>query len=207
MPYPFECIGPDGKTHFHFQEWGKFVAKLFNQYPIKTGHQRAEIELIFPCAALHEVYCHWSPFTGQEIHSNPAADLRGAWACHCIDADWSLIFDAYPSYSVPGDPNGSCRFLAEKGHKNPLGEKLVLMSTATMLNNDHANRFAFFRGKYWKVLSYKNWHDITAARFFGSGSASDQYVREYKEILKKEQAEYNLRIEMAKEVGEVWEDI
>lgn len=162
LNWPFECETPDGRKHFNFEHWDTFYKQKNREYSCPEGHSRYCCDLIFPAERLEDVYVHWSPFGTED---DP---MKGCHDINFKEESWSTIWDVYPNHlrhgrpGLPGSPGShdfmedsncehSCRVIIENDHDNPFGEKVTLLSTALTWENNHANQFAFFRGKYWKT--------------------------------------------------------
>lgn len=139
--WPFECVGPDGKVYFHFDNWSKFLANRQKEYPVPKNHLRYELTLIFPREKLEQVF---TP-TGHVTHH----DLR------LHNSDWSTVFDIYPAHCFTPDGDNAKKIIIENGHVNPWGEPVTIMSDGNDLRNDNRN-FVFFQEQYWKILVATN---------------------------------------------------
>ena len=119
--------------------------KVWNeQYPVRPVSSRVlrlDIELAYPCKRLSDV----------PVLFNPHRFGLDSRECFYVCADWSTIFDVW-------DIHGGHRMLVESCHANPWGERIRLMSTScTIVHESWAHYknwhdFAFFRGKFWKVV-------------------------------------------------------
>lgn len=147
--FPFQVWNEEHQRFdFHFDKWKEYSNALQRQYPV-GDKPRVELELIFPSQRLEDVYVHdWNP------HHAIGNYHLSVYDCFYDSSDWSTIFDVYP-----GCNSASCRIFAEKGHDNPWGESVRLMSTASDIYNTSSHRYAYLRGQYWKVLSFIR-HDV-----------------------------------------------
>jgi len=146
--YPFEVWNEEQqRIDFHFDRFSAFREELFRQYPPTHEHHRVEIHLIFPSDRLRDVWVHdWNP------HHEMGNDLS-VYDCFYHSDRWSTVFDVYPAHgSRPHEDSWIC--FAEENHADPWGEPIQLMSTSDCIYNDTSHRYAYFRGKYWKVLSF-----------------------------------------------------
>lgn len=145
--YPFEFwCEQNNRMEFHFERWNSFKEQLFRQYPV-NAKPRIQISLHFPSDRLEDVFVHdWNPHHAIGNHHLSVYD------CFYNNSDWSMIFDAYPQHSHTS--GGDYVLFAEQGHINPWGERIRIMSTASDIYNDSSHRFAYFRGKYWKIISF-----------------------------------------------------
>lgn len=138
--WPFECVGPDGRVYFHFDNWTRFLAQRQLEYPPIPIHQRYQLTLIYPRTRLEEVF---TP-TGQVFHH----DIQ------FYDPNWSVIFQPFPAHAFTADGDNSVILLVENNHANPWGERVVVMSDRANsgFEND-ARNFVYFQGKYWRILN------------------------------------------------------
>ncbi len=139
--WPFECIGPNGQTYLHNDNWKQFIKEREIEYPHDWGHRRALITLCSPRKSFCELP-HVTVFT----------------TLNYIEDGFSLIFEPYPAHMRTGsDPDGneeSWNVFIEDG----VGEKITLLSTSiSFWPNPYrpfeTDVFAFFRDKYWRVLN------------------------------------------------------
>ncbi|RTK95517.1 MAG: hypothetical protein EKK64_06760 [Neisseriaceae bacterium] len=145
--YPFEVYDEKTKrVEFSFPIWEDYKIELFKQYPA-NARRRIEIELVNPEDRLKDVKTRhdWNP------HAEIGKLYLNNHDCFYYNENWSVIFDVYPSHRHFSE---SYRFIAERGHINPLGERLTLLSTSSSIDNDNAIRYAYFRDKFWLVLNY-----------------------------------------------------
>jgi hypothetical protein len=138
----------NGVCYFHVENWNKFEKELASQYPHNEHHRRIRITLAWPREKLEDVPAN----TQYNI-------LGGASGGHDIlweDRSFSVIFEPYPRWFDPYNPQESWRLFAEDGHPEPtLGEKIVLYSTNSLRSG---NVFAFFRDRYWRVFEVEGGH-------------------------------------------------
>lgn len=146
--YPFEVWNHERQEmDFYWDRWSLFSDDLFRQYPV-NHHQRVELSLIFPADRLEDVWVHdWNP------HHEIGNYHLSVYDCFYDNADdWSTIFEVYPAHITTGrGREDSWRFFIEKDHENPWGEPIRIMSTASDINDSTAHRYAYFRGRYWKI--------------------------------------------------------
>ena len=138
--WPFECVDNNGKTYFHYDNWGRFLAQKQKGYPPPIDHRRYAITLIYPRLRLEEVFIPTGSLSHHDIsfHSN----------------NWSTIFDVYPAHCFTADGDNSIILLIEEGHVNPWGTPVVVMSDNPEHGFDNSYRnFVYFRGRYWKILN------------------------------------------------------
>jgi hypothetical protein len=153
LNWPFECETPDGRKHFNFEHWEVFYRQKNREYPCPEGHHRYILDLLFPSEKLEDVWVHWSPFGTEEDPKKGSHDINFK------SGQWSTIWDVYPNHMRHGDLNfdedteckHSCRIIIEDNHPEPWGEPITLLSTAKSWADNHATRFVYFRGKYWKT--------------------------------------------------------
>ena len=145
--WSFECVGPDGQTYLHLDNWNKFILDRNLEYPHNWNHHRAILTLCTPRANFDEI-----PGVTQDTFMT------------YIEKNYSTIFIPYPAHVRTGvDPNSeeeSWNVFVEDNHINPLGEKVLLYSTTNYFFGSYnfaekPQRFAAFRGKYWLVLSVR----------------------------------------------------
>jgi hypothetical protein len=145
---PFEHYDEHGRRHLHIANWYRWCDERCREYPAQLNHQRVQIDLYFPRDRLEDIPFHWNPHAGYLPPNNypPYQAFYGS-------NRWSTIFGAY-EFEYPHD--NSCYIIttAEEGHQNPWGEPITIYSTSSDLYNDHCNRFAYFRGKYWKIIGF-----------------------------------------------------
>ena len=139
--WPFECIGPDGRVYFHFDNWSRFLAARQEEYPAPFDHRRYELTLIFPREKLEQVFTPTGAMSHHDIQYH--------------SSDWSTVFDIYPAHCFTPDGDNAKKIIIEDGHINPWGEPVTIMSDGVDLRNSNRN-FAFFRGRYWKILVATN---------------------------------------------------
>ena len=140
--FPFECIGPDGRTYFHFDNWGRFLAQRQQEYPPTIDHRRYELTLIYPRLRLEEVFTPIGPVTHHDIHFH--------------SNEWSTIFDVYPAHCFTADGDNSVKIIVEEGHVNPWGAPVTIMSDDVAPFDNNNRNFVYFQGKYWKILNSVN---------------------------------------------------
>lgn len=141
--WPFECIGSDGRTYFHFDNWGRFLSQKQREYPAPIDHRRYELTLIYPRLRLEEVFTPVGPVSHHDIHYH--------------SNDWSTVFDVYPAHCFTADGDNSIKIIIEEGHVDPWGEPVTVMSENEdgAFDNNYRN-FVYFRGRYWKILNAIN---------------------------------------------------
>lgn len=145
--WPFECVGPNGQTYLHNDNWAAFVNEREVEHPHDWNHRRGLLTLCMPRNTFKEI-----PGVTSETHLNYKED------------DFSTIFQPYPAHLRTGvDPDGheeSFNVFVEDGQV--CGEPLTLFSTGAwffpnsvgmMIFGGKPERFARFRGKFWRVWS------------------------------------------------------
>lgn len=149
--YPFQVWNEEHqRIDFYFDRFERFRDELFDQYPVDPNHERIEFDLIFESDRLEDVWVHdWNP------HHEVGNYHLSVYDCFYDCDDWSTIFEVYPGpgqhRNINGNITGGLRVFAEKGHGNPWGERIRLMSTSSNPYDDSAHRFVQFRGKFYKV--------------------------------------------------------
>lgn len=143
MSWPFEHWD-NGVCYFHHDNWNKFESKLTEQYPHNEDHRRICFTLISPRDKLGDVPCARDD---DSIFSLGLSPRRKGHEVDFYERDFSVIFDVYPRWWNPHSLEPSWIMFAEDGHKNPLGEKLVIYSNYQDFKKENA--FAFFRNQYW----------------------------------------------------------
>lgn len=141
---PFECLGDDGRVYIHQDNWRVWRDRQCQHYPRPPGRSRFDVEIAHPRNRLGDVPAERNP------HS-----LGGFCRHTCFYScrDWSSIFGVHTT-----EFSGH-RMVVESGHHDPVwGERVRLMSTSGRLldepwGTNPPNRFAYFRGKYWRVTS------------------------------------------------------
>lgn len=146
--YPFEVWDErTNRIEFYWDRWFDYREHLFNQYPVQANHQRLEISLHFPSDRLQDIPTHWNPHhTIGNYHLSPYDYFYDS-------NNWSTIFEVYPEHNHNGE---SIRMFVEEGHQDPWGGPIRILSMASHIGNDSSIRFAYFRGKYWKIISWRN---------------------------------------------------
>lgn len=145
--YPFEVWSEEQIVDFHWDTFSTFEDELFRQYPPNHVHHRVRVSLIFPSDRLEDVWVHgWNP------HHEIGNHHLNVYNCFYDSDRWSTIFEVYPAHITTGQESWIC--FIEEDHADPWGEPIRLMSTADVIYNNTAHRYAYFRGKYWKVLSF-----------------------------------------------------
>ena len=145
--WPFECIGPNGQTYLHNDNWKSFVKEREKEHPHNWNHRRAVLTLCQARDTLRDI-----PGVTENTNLNKLED------------GFSVIFQPYPAHLRTGiDPDGldpSFNIFVEDGHCQ--SEEMKLFSTGLYFFPNNAflcfgdgkpERFAFFRGKYWRVWS------------------------------------------------------
>lgn len=144
--WSFECIGPNGQTYLHNDNWEKFIKEREQEYPHNWNHRRAVLTLFAPRPTFREI-----------------PGVNAETALNTVESNYSLIFQPYPAHLRTGyDPDAreeSWNVFIEDGHANPLGEKVTLFSTgcyffpsSNVLDfGSRPERFVKFRDKYWRV--------------------------------------------------------
>lgn len=145
--YPFEVWDETTQQiEFYYNRFAEFEDNLFRQYPTTPNHLRVEVDLYFPSDRLEDVYVHdWNP------HHEIGNRHLSVYDCFYDSSNWSTIFETYPLHDR-SNPH-AIKLYAEEDHTNPWGEPIRFMSTSWDFRNNSSHRFAYFRGKYWKVLS------------------------------------------------------
>ncbi len=122
-----------------------------HDYPIQPGKWRFTLKLEHPRQLLRSV----------PIERNPHSGFDG-WTCFYECADWSTIFGVE-------DYGDSIKCVIESGNPEPIwGERIVLYSTSSCIveepwGTNRANKFAYFRGFYWRItqdLFHHDWHEM-----------------------------------------------
>lgn len=145
--WPFECVGPNGQTYLHNDNWRAFLKEREVEYPHNWEHRRALLTLCMPSGTLDDI-----PGVTEDTIINQ------------VENDFSTIFQPFPAHLRTGiDPDGrldSWNIFVEDQHYKPLGEPIVLFSTSHEFFPSYytsliarPERFALFRGKYWRVWS------------------------------------------------------
>lgn len=117
-----------------------------DQYPVPDDTIRIEMELRHPSVSPDVI-----PWRYYNPHADaPFSSGLPVWFPFYSDADWSTVFDVREEYTSSGL---AIYLYAEHGHNDPWGEPIRLTSTATDFCDNDANRYAFFRGQYWAVVS------------------------------------------------------
>ncbi len=144
--YSFECEGPNGRTIVNYEKLTEYTKKLFEQYPMKRPHRRFQLMLAFPSDSIEAIPLE----NGNEYGKTTQ-----------IEEKFSTVLEILPAFldTKPKSENSHILFI-EDGHENPLGEHVTLYSTAITFIEENANRFAFFRNKYWRVLDFVAWQPI-----------------------------------------------
>lgn len=132
-----------------YDEWLGFRESCFKQYSCPAGHFRIDIELDYPKNSLYQVPVECEPHRYYDSHE-----------CFYVCDEWSTIFGVH-------ETNGRLRMLVESGHEQPWGEKIRLMSTSCSIvdpwwQKNTVNKFAFFRGKYWRLTWCEFLNDFPA---------------------------------------------
>lgn len=150
---PFECLGPDGRVYLHYDNWQRWRAERFAEYPCPSGKYRFDIEISYPRANLTEV----------PIERNPHNGWFSGHACFYCSDNWSTIYGVHDAHLYQTGEE-SWRMLVESGNPEPLwGERITLMSTSSTIENEPwgmnpSNKFAFFRGRYWRIVHSEFMH-------------------------------------------------
>jgi hypothetical protein len=152
MDHPYLCKDDQGREHLHIENWFKFLDGLEEKYPRRKEFPRAYLTIRWPEKSLWDVHTHWSP-TGPGGHHK----------LNHVEADWSVIFEAYSHPNHGKYPNENKHLegkehlgmLIEKGHVSPLGERILLATTAKSLDDKHSNAFASFRGMWWRIGDFQ----------------------------------------------------
>jgi hypothetical protein len=150
--YPFEVWDENTqRVEFYWNRWSEFRSRLFNQYPVDRAHRRVEIDLYFPSDRLEDVWVHdWNP------HHEIGNHHLSVYDCFYDSSNWSTVFDVYPQHDRTQEERGwdNWRLFIEEGHRDPWGEPIRIMSTSANINDNTSIRYAYFRGKYWKIISW-----------------------------------------------------
>lgn len=153
----FETIGPDGLMYLHQDNWHRWRSNRLWEYPCPLGHYRFDIEIAHPRDFIDEVPVERNP------HSLGGYD---AWTVFYHSNNWSTIFGVHDSHS-PWHFGENYRMLVESGCPDPVwGERITLMSTSSIIEcepwgHNVANKFAYFRGKYWRIIKWEFLHAWT----------------------------------------------
>lgn len=150
MQEMFETEGENGQICFDEEKWNRWSQDRLNEYPCPRDHYRFDLELSHPRRILTNVPVERDPHGG-----------GGAHVCFYESDNWSTIFGVH----------GSCkeelghRILVESNCPHPIwGERITLLSTSSSIEDEpwginEANKFAFFRGYYWRLTYCKFLHD------------------------------------------------
>lgn len=136
-------MGADGRVYLHYDNWYRWIDDRTREYPMPEGHHRLDIQLCYPRSTLEQV----------PITRDPHGGL-GGHVCYYKSENWSTIFGAH-SFNEGND----FKMLVESGCPDPVwGEKITLFSTSCTIcdepwGRNQANKFAFFRNQYWRVIS------------------------------------------------------
>lgn len=149
MTYSFEIWDEQTqRIEFYFDHFEQYRQELFRQYPVTAGHTRAEISLYFPSDRLEDVFVHdWNP------HHELGNTHLSVYDCFYSSSDWSTIFEVYSMHDR-NHPE-AVRCFIEEDHRDPWGEPVRVMSTSANIHDNRSHRFAYFRGKYWKIIGWK----------------------------------------------------
>lgn len=149
--YPFEVWDErTQRVEFYFDRWRSFIDDKYASYPATPEHARIETTLYFGSENLHDVFVHdWNP------HHEIGNTHLSVYDCFYDSSNWSTIFDVYPAHALR-DGRETWKIIIEEGHENPWGEPIRIMSTSSDIYDDTAHRFAYFRGKYWKLIGFLN---------------------------------------------------
>jgi hypothetical protein len=129
----------------NLDDWERYRNEKLAEYPCQRGKWRFDLELSHPRATLREVPIERNPHGGI---------LTGHTYFYCSYWEWSTIFAVWEEWE---EEEEKCRFLVESGNSEPIwGERVFLFGTSQYIvdepwGTNPANKFAFFRGKYWKV--------------------------------------------------------
>lgn len=159
----FECIGSDGRLYLHYENWLRWRADRLRDYPGNDGWDgkwRIDLEIAYPRLNLEDV----------PVERNPHGAF-GPHACFYFCINWSSIFGVHDAhlYRTGGD---SYRMLIESCNSKPTwGETVWLASTSSAIcpepwGRNSPNRFAKFRGFWWKVTWCELLHEWPAGRIF-----------------------------------------
>lgn len=149
--WPFECIGPNGQTYLHNDNWKAFVKERELEYPHNWEHRRAVLTLCFPRENFMDI---------PGVTEFTTIQLK--------EEGFSTIFEPYPAHlrtrsdSDATEDGPSLNLFIEDGHIHPLGKPVVLFSTGYYFFNSGVGsmllgsgskpeRFALYDGKYWRV--------------------------------------------------------
>ena len=129
---------------FNVEAWERWRHERFIEYPCPRGKWRFDLELCHPRDNLTDV----------PIERNPHGMSFTGHSCFYSCDDWSTIFGVqdFSDHDFP-----RLRMLVESGHTEPIwGERIRLFSTSSYIQNEEwgsnvSNKFAYFRGKYWRV--------------------------------------------------------
>ncbi len=151
----YQVLGPDGQIYLHYDNWKyRWRPNRLAEYPCPQNHHRFDIALMHPRREL----------LGVPISRNPHS--HGGYCGHdCFyeSSNWSTIFGVH-SFNV-GTPYEFHKFLVESNCPDPVwGERITLLSTSSMIEDEPwgrnaANKFAYFRGLYWKIDHSEFLHD------------------------------------------------
>ncbi len=133
----------------NYEAWEKYREEKLAEYPCQQGKWRFDLELSHPRERLEEV----------PIERNPHGNILTGHTCFYKSYyEWSTIFDVW-------EDGEKCRFLVESGNSEPFwGERVRLFSTSQYIvdepwGTNPPNKFAYFRGKYWRITWHQFLHD------------------------------------------------
>lgn len=156
---PYETRDHDGSVHFSSTLFNTYRQGLFDQYPPNDDRPRLELELAYPNAFLQDVPVGWNPHAAHGLEKH---------TCFYVSNHWSTIFRPCPVHYANLAWEGY-RLFVESDHADPIwGERICLMSTASDIYDHCASRFAFFRGRYWRItrlLSFSEARDLASITF------------------------------------------
>lgn len=145
---------------------------IYGQYPCPRGKWRFDLTLSYPRRNLEDV----------PIDRNPHGGGFTGHSCFYSCDDWSTIFNVCEDFYQYGEPidydgNVCLRMVVESQCPEPIwGERIRLLSTSSYIQNEEwgtnpANKFAYFRGMYWRVVQdhflhngYAELYDVMGGR-------------------------------------------
>lgn len=154
----FECIGPDGRTYLHNDNWLKWRHERFLQYPCPQGKFRFDITISKEMSSdrLETVPTFRNP------HAFHGTTLLRPTDCYYECNDWSTI------YGIHENGHNELRMLIESGNPDPVwGEKITFYSTSSWINQEpwgrnSPNMFVKLGNRFYLVTHSEflhNWYE------------------------------------------------
>jgi len=143
----FEIVGEDGRTYLHYDNWQRWRNERLREYDY--GNIRYDIELCHPRDHLRDT----------PIDHNPHPFGQDGWTCYYRSDNWSTIYGVYDAHRHDLGEE-SLRMLVEHDLEEPWGERIEIWCTSNRIEQEPwghtpANRFALFRGRFWKVVNFE----------------------------------------------------